>query len=118
MTSLRLVHLIRLEWTSRSDCLDVLQVQSQLQPGGWTEVERFTGTVETLSKEIPRTDPVAIYRLQRELKRLELARCAGHRGAGLPFHSSRIHSGSRSSRVELPRSNLKDSCCSLQQNVL
>jgi N-acetylneuraminic acid mutarotase len=58
---------LRLEWTSRSDCFDLLQRQDQLQPSGWTDVERFTGTVETLSKEIPTTEPAVFYRLQREL---------------------------------------------------
>jgi hypothetical protein len=56
---------LRLEWPSRTDGFDLLQSQNQLQPNGWTDVERFSGTGETLTKEIPATEPAAFYRLER-----------------------------------------------------
>jgi N-acetylneuraminic acid mutarotase len=59
---------LRLEWPSRSDCYDRLQTRSQLQPGGWTDLERFSGTGETLTKETAATEPATLYRLQRELR--------------------------------------------------
>ena len=61
-------NVLRLEWPSRPDGLDLLQTQNQLQPNGWTDVERFSGTGETLTKEIPAIEPAAFYRLQRELR--------------------------------------------------
>lgn len=59
---------LRLEWTSRSDCFDLLQTQSQLLPNGWSDVETISGTGETLTRDVPATNPVAFYRVQRELK--------------------------------------------------
>ncbi len=57
-----------LEWPSRTDGRDLLQKQNQLQPNGWTDVERFSGSGGTLTKEIPAIEPAAFYRLQRELR--------------------------------------------------
>jgi N-acetylneuraminic acid mutarotase len=59
---------MRLEWPSRTDGRDLLQTQNQLQPNGWTDMERFSGSGETLIKEIPAIEPSAFYRLQRELR--------------------------------------------------
>jgi N-acetylneuraminic acid mutarotase len=59
---------LRLEWPSHADYRDLLQTQDQLQPNGWTDVESFSGTGETLTKDIPASEPAAFYRLQRELK--------------------------------------------------
>ncbi|MCW5550761.1 MAG: hypothetical protein KIS67_01210 [Verrucomicrobiae bacterium] len=59
---------LRLEWLSRTDCLDLLQTQDQLQPGSWTDVESFPGTGETLIKDIPANEPAAFYRVQRQLQ--------------------------------------------------
>ena len=60
--------IIRLEWLSRVDCFDLLQMQNQLQSNGWTDVERFSGIGETLAKDIPTVEASAFYRLQRELR--------------------------------------------------
>jgi hypothetical protein len=57
---------IRLEWQSRVDSFDLLQMQDQLQPGGWTDVEQFSGTGETLSKDIPAVGASGFYRIHRE----------------------------------------------------
>jgi N-acetylneuraminic acid mutarotase len=59
---------LRLEWLSRTDCVDILQSQNQFQPGGWTEVEKLSGSGQTLTKEIPGAEPAAFYRLQREFR--------------------------------------------------
>ena len=59
---------IRLEWPSRTDGRDLLQTQNQLRSNGWTDVERFSGSGETLTKEIPAIGPSSFYRLQRELR--------------------------------------------------
>ncbi len=59
---------LRLEWLSHPDYLDVLQSQNPLQPGGWVDLETFFGTSGTPSKEIPVTEPAAFYRLLRELR--------------------------------------------------
>ena len=61
-------NVLRLEWQSRTDGRDLLQTQNPLQPNGWTDVERFSGSGETLTKEIPVLEPAAFYRLQRELR--------------------------------------------------
>ncbi|MEO8429597.1 MAG: hypothetical protein ABI651_21095 [Verrucomicrobiota bacterium] len=61
-------NVLRLEWLSDPDYLDLLQRQNQLQPNGWTDVERFSGTGETLTKDIPTVEASAFYRLQRELR--------------------------------------------------
>jgi hypothetical protein len=61
-------NVLRLEWLSRVDCFDLLQSQNQLQPNGWTDVERFSGTGATLIKDIPTIEPSVFYRLQRELR--------------------------------------------------
>ncbi|MCI0539228.1 MAG: hypothetical protein L0Z50_28810, partial [Verrucomicrobiales bacterium] len=61
-------NILRLEWTSYPDYIDLLQSQNQLQPNGWTNLERFSGTGETLSKEIPVSEAAAFFRLQRELR--------------------------------------------------
>lgn len=59
---------LRLEWPSRTDGRDVLQMQSQLQPGGWADVEKFSGTGDTLTKDRPAVGPTGFFRLQRELR--------------------------------------------------
>jgi hypothetical protein len=59
---------LRLEWMSRVDCFDLLQSRNQLQTNGWTEVEKLSGTGETLSKDIPASGAAGFYRLQRELR--------------------------------------------------
>jgi len=59
---------IHLEWLSRTDAIDALQTQEKLQFNGWTDVEAFSGTGETLIKDFPALDPSAFYRLQRQLR--------------------------------------------------
>jgi N-acetylneuraminic acid mutarotase len=59
---------LRLEWMSHVDSFDLLQMQDRLQPGGWTDVEQFSGTGETLSKDIPAVGASGFYRLHRELR--------------------------------------------------
>jgi len=59
---------LRLEWPSYQDYLDVLQSRNQLQADDWSDVERFSETGGTLTKEIPADQPAAFYRLQRALK--------------------------------------------------
>jgi N-acetylneuraminic acid mutarotase len=59
---------VRVEWPSHAQSIDILQMQNQLQPDGWTDVEGFFGTGETLAKDLPAPDPAAFYRLQRELR--------------------------------------------------
>lgn len=59
---------LRLEWLSYPDYLDVLQSQNQIQPHAWTDVETFLGTGETLTKDIPANEAAGYYRLQRELR--------------------------------------------------
>ena len=59
---------LRLEWLSHPDYLDLLQTQNQLQPGGWTDLESVSGTGETLTKDIPASEPAAFFRLQREVR--------------------------------------------------
>jgi hypothetical protein len=61
-------NVLRLEWQGDPDYLDLLQSRNQLEVDGWTEVERFSGTAGTLTKEIPATGPAAFYRVQRALK--------------------------------------------------
>jgi N-acetylneuraminic acid mutarotase len=58
----------RLEWSGRTDALDLLQTQNQLQPTGWTNFGRFSGTGQSQSKDVSASDPAAFYRLQRELR--------------------------------------------------
>jgi N-acetylneuraminic acid mutarotase len=60
-------NLLRLEWQSRVDSFDLLQTRDQLQSGGWTDVEQFSGTGEMLSKDIPAVGASGFYRLHREL---------------------------------------------------
>jgi hypothetical protein len=59
---------LRLEWMSRVDSFDLLQTQDQLQRGGWTDVEQFSGTGEVLSKDITSLGASGFYRLHRELR--------------------------------------------------
>jgi hypothetical protein len=59
---------IRLEWPSHAESLDLLQTQNQLQSNGWTDLERFSGTGERLTKDIPTSEPAGFFRLQRELR--------------------------------------------------
>ena len=59
---------LRLEWLSYPDYLDVLQSQNQLQSGAWTEVEKFSGTGAITTKAFPAGESAAFYRLQRALK--------------------------------------------------
>jgi N-acetylneuraminic acid mutarotase len=59
-------NVLRLEWMSRVDSFDLLQTQDELQPGGWTDVEQFSGTGGTLSKEIPAVGASGFYRIHRE----------------------------------------------------
>jgi len=59
---------LRLEWPSRSDCLDLLQTRNPLQPNGWTDVEAFSGTGAPLSKDLPASEGSGFYRLQRALR--------------------------------------------------
>jgi len=61
-------NVLRLEWPSRTDGRDLLQKQNQLQPNGWTDGERFSGSGGALTKEIPAIEPAAFYRVQRELR--------------------------------------------------
>lgn len=61
-------NVLRLEWPSRTDCLDVLQSQDLFQTNGWSDVQTFSGTGGTLIKDIPAGSPTAFYRLQRELR--------------------------------------------------
>ncbi len=60
--------ILRLEWPSRTDGRDLLQTQNQFQPNGWIDVDRFSGSGGTMTKEIPAMEPAAFYRLQRELR--------------------------------------------------
>ena len=59
---------LRLEWLSHPDYQDLLQTQNPLQPGGWIDLESYSGTGETLTKDIPASEPAAFYRLQRKLR--------------------------------------------------
>jgi N-acetylneuraminic acid mutarotase len=59
---------VRLEWPSHAESLDLLQVQNQLQPEGWTDVEGFFGTGETLIHDTPAAAPSGFYRLHRQLR--------------------------------------------------
>ncbi len=59
---------LRLEWPSRTDGRDLLQTQNQLQPDGWIDVERFSGSGATLTRDVPAIGPAAFYRLGRELR--------------------------------------------------
>jgi N-acetylneuraminic acid mutarotase len=59
---------IRLEWPSHADYRDLLQTQNQLQPNSWTNVETFSGTGETVTKDIPALEASGFYRLHRELR--------------------------------------------------
>jgi hypothetical protein len=59
---------IRLEWPSHAEYRDVLETQDQLQPNVWTDIETFSGTGETVTKEIPAVGASGFYRLQRELR--------------------------------------------------
>jgi N-acetylneuraminic acid mutarotase len=61
-------NVLRTEWKSRVDCFDLLQTQNQLQTNGWTDVERFSGTGETVTKEFPTVGRSGFYRLRRELQ--------------------------------------------------
>jgi hypothetical protein len=63
------VHVLRLEWPSHSDYLDLLQMQNQFNAGDWIDVQTFSGISGTLSKELPPPNgPAGFYRLQRALK--------------------------------------------------
>jgi hypothetical protein len=59
---------LRLEWLSYPDYLDVLQSKRQLEADEWSEVERFSGTGEAPTREIPTVDAASLYRVQRTLK--------------------------------------------------
>jgi len=58
---------LRLEWLSAPDYLDVLQSRNQLPADDWTDVEKFSGTGGTQTREIPAVDAASFYRLQRAL---------------------------------------------------
>jgi hypothetical protein len=62
------IRFVRVEWPSHAESIDLLQTQNQLQPEGWTDVELFYGTGETLSRDSSATVPAGFYRLRRELR--------------------------------------------------
>ncbi|MCL4180860.1 MAG: hypothetical protein KJ072_24320 [Verrucomicrobia bacterium] len=59
---------LRLEWSSHPDYVDLLQSQDPFLAGDWIDVGVLSGTGQTLAKELPMGAPAGFYRLQRTPK--------------------------------------------------